>query len=62
MIKNANTASPEQELSNFEIKDSLLGDALERNRLTKPPRLQRQMADEHPLSKPEDHESSHATS
>ena len=53
MITNANAASHAQARPEFEIKDSLLADALERNQLTLPPRLQQPSLSEHPQSKSE---------
>lgn len=50
MIELANSASSEQGNPEFEIKDSLLGDALERNQITKPRRLMTTPAAEHPVS------------
>jgi hypothetical protein len=50
MIKNANSATTELKRHEFEINESLLGDALERNSHTIPPRLMRAALLEHPLS------------
>ncbi len=54
MIKLANSASSEQGNPEFEIKDSLLGDALERNQLTKPRRLMTTVLPDHPVSEADD--------
>lgn len=54
MITNANAAAPAQTRPEFEIKDSLLGDALERNELTLPPRLMHPPLSDHLLGKPAD--------
>ena len=53
MIINANAASPAQARPEFEINDSLLADALERNQLTLPPRLRQPSLNDHPQSNSE---------
>ncbi len=67
MIKNANTANatniaiPELKRPEFQINDSLFSDALERNKLTIPPRLMHLSLIDHPLSKPDDANNSDVT-
>ena len=51
MIKNPNITSRIEDHPMLSIKDSLLGDAIERNQLTKPPRLLPQLLQEHLVSK-----------
>ncbi len=56
MIKNPNITSRLQDRPVLSIKDSLLGDALERNQHTLPPRLMPPLMEEHPVSKSADDE------
>lgn len=54
MIANENAASPAITPPEFEIKDSLLGDALVRNQLKIPSRLMHPTLSEHPQEIPAD--------